>query len=264
MICVGIWWGVQSLGMPIVGKSAMAGALLHLAINFGGYLYSGGQLGSWWQKPEKSWHHFGSDCSARIGTNAAFQINLSADVWIASFLAAGAVSAYQIGTNLGMALLSMVGIPLASATFPKLTVARHDITEQRKVLDDALKWVFLLTIPAALVGAIWAEFWLILLFNAEGELLRLGTWVFRIVVLSLPAACAIPVLSRIFLANNDVKTPLRVTVVSLSIATAVAALLALVILPKDIAVLGLGIGTFLANVLSVILFWHAAHNYFRG
>jgi putative peptidoglycan lipid II flippase len=246
-----------------IGVAAVCGAILHFFSNFISYILSGGSLGWWWRKPVDRWKNFGSDFSARIGTNAAFQINLSADVWIASFLAAGAVSAYQIGTNLGMALLSIIGIPLASATFPKLTAAKGNKEAQKKVLSDSLKWIFLATIPAVLVGAIWAQFWLVFLFNADGELLRLGTWIFQIVVLSLPAACAIPVLSRVFLANDDTKTPLRVTVISLSIATGVAALLALVILPSEISVLGLGIGTFIANVLSALLFWHAARKYFQ-
>jgi putative peptidoglycan lipid II flippase len=262
-ICLGIWFGLEKHGLQVIGVSAVCGALLHLLMNFTAYFVSGGRLGWWWKKPVESWKNFGADCSARIGTNAAFQINLSADMWIASFLTAGAVSSYQIGTNLGMALLSMVGIPIASATFPKLTAARNNPIEQQKVLRDSLKWVFLATIPAALIGAIFAEFWLVFLFDAEGELLRLGKWIFQIVVLSLPAACAIPVLSRIFLANDDVKTPLRVTIIALSIATAVAALLALVILPKEISVLGLGVGTFLANILSALLFWRATKKHFQ-
>ena len=263
VICLGIWFGLRDYGLTAIGVAAVGGAILHFLSNFLAYLLSGGSLGWWWRKPIERWKNFGSDCSARIGTNAAFQINLSADVWIASFLAAGAVSAYQIGTNLGMALLSIIGIPLASATFPKLTAAKGNREVQKKVLLDSLKWIFLATIPAVLVGAIWAQFWLVFLFNADGELLRLGTWIFQIVVLSLPAACAIPVLSRVFLANDDTKTPLRVTVISLSIATATAALLALVILPSDISVLGLGIGTFIANVLSALLFWKAARKYFQ-
>lgn len=262
-ICLGIWFGLREYGFIAIGIAAVSGAILHFLSNCVAYFASGGRLGWWWRKPVESFKNFGSDCSARVATNAAFQINLSADVWIASFLAAGAVSAYQIGTNLGMALLSMVGIPLASAVFPKLTAAKGNKKEQKKVLYDALGWVFLATIPAVIIGAFFAEFWLIFLFNAEGELLRLGKWIFQIVVLSLPAACAIPVLSRIFLANDDVKTPLRVTIIALSIATGIAALLALVLLPKEIAVLGLGIGTFCANVLSALLFWGAARKYFQ-
>lgn len=262
-ICIGIWFGIEKYGLQIIGIAAVFGALLHLFSNLISYFFTEGRLGWWWRKPVDRWNNFASDCSARVGTNAAFQINLSADVWIASFLATGAVSAYQIGTNLGMALLSMVGIPLAAASFPKLTAARGDVPVQKKILRDSLAWVFLATIPAALVGAIWAEFWLVFLFDASGELLRLGTWIFQIVVLSLPAACAIPILSRIFLANDDVKTPLRVTIISLSIATAVAAFLALIVLPKDIAVLGLGVGTFIANVLSALLFWHAIHKHMK-
>lgn len=262
-ICLAIYLGLAEYGLRAIGVGAIAGALLHLLSNAAAYFFSSGKIGWWWHQPASAWQKFGLDFSARIATNAAFQINLSVDVWIASFLLAGGVSAYQIGTNLGMALLSMIGIPLASASFPKLTAAHGDKLLQKKILKDTLAWILLATIPAAIIGAVFAEFWLKLLFNADGELLRLGSWIFQIVVLSLPAACAIPVLSRVFLANDDTQTPLRVTVISLTLATAVAISLSLFILPEDIAAIGLGIGTFVANVSSILLFWIAAKRYFH-
>ena len=142
IICLGIYLGVAEYGLQAVGVAAIAGALLHLASNVIAYFIHGGELNFSWRKPVSAWNNFGSDCSARVATNATFQINLSVDVWIASFLAAGGVAAYQIGTNLGMALLSMVGIPLAAATFPKIefcyfhTIVHHKVVRvHRRSLD---------------------------------------------------------------------------------------------------------------------------------
>ncbi len=263
-ICLGIYLGVADYGLRAIGFAAISGAILHLATNTIAYFLRGESLGWWWHKPVSAWQNFGSDCASRVATNAAFQINLSVDIWIASFLAAGGVAACQLGTGLGMALLSMVGIPLSAATFPKLVAASNNKILQQKILNDTLKWVFLATIPAAIVGAVFAEFWLGFLFNAEGELLRLGSLIFQIVVISLPATCAIPVLSRVFLANDDTRTPLRVTLISISLATAVAISLSLFILPPEIAVLGLGIATFTANISSAVMFWIATRKYFRA
>lgn len=263
-ICLGIYLGIETYGLRAIGFAAISGATLHLITNAVAYFIHGGRLGWWWRKPVNAWQNFVSDCSARIATNAAFQINLSVDVWIASFLLVGGVAAYQLGTGLGMALLSMIGIPLASATFPKLAAAHNDKHLQKKILHDTLSWIFIATIPAAIIGAVFAEFWLTFLFNATGELLRLGTLIFQIVVLSLPAACAIPVLSRVFLANDDTRTPLRVTIISITIATAVAIALSLFLLPREIAAVGLGIATFVANLTSALLFWFAIRKYFRA
>ncbi len=253
-ICLGVYFFAGIWGLSSIGLFAILGAFLHLAINSLAYFWGGGKLGIFWKKPASAWQNFASDFSYRTLNNAAFQINQSADVWIASFLVAGSVSAYQIGANLGMALFSIIGLPIARATFPKLTNHKKNIAEQKKIIVDSLKWILLLTIPATFIGFVWAEFWLKFLFNLNGEILRMGTIVLRWVILSLPFAAVIPVFSRVFLANDDVKTPMKISATSLFIATITAYILALKILPPEKAVLGLAIGTFLANFLSANLF----------
>ena len=259
-ICIGVYFFAETWGLSSIGLFAILGALLHLIMNALAYFLSGGKLGFFWKKPLSAWSNFGSDLSYRTLNNAAFQINQSADVWIASFLTAGSVSAYQIGANLGMALFSIIGLPIARATFPKLTKHKNNLPRQKKILLDSLKWIWLLTIPATFIGFYWAEFWLSFLFNLDGEILRKGTLVLRLVILSLPFAAVIPIFSRVFLANDDVKTPMKISATSLFIATITAYVLALKILPAENAVLGLAIGTFLASFLSANLFaykiWH--------
>jgi peptidoglycan biosynthesis protein MviN/MurJ (putative lipid II flippase) len=153
-----------------------------------------------------------------------------------------------------MALFSIIGMPIASATFPKLTRNKNDLKKQKSTVKDALKWILLATIPATFIGFIWAEFWLSFLFNLDGEILRMGTIILRWVILSLPFAAIIPLFSRVFLANDDVVTPMKISIFSIFIATVTAAILSLKILPPEIAVMGLAIGTFIANSLSATLF----------
>ncbi len=253
-ICLGVYFFAGIWGLSSIGLFAILGALLHLIINSSAYFLTGEKIGIFWKKPVSAWNNFGKDFALRTTNNAAFQINQSADIWIASFLTVGSVSAYQIGANLGMALFSIIGLPIARATFPKLTDCKNNIEKQKKIVVDSLKWILLMTIPATFVGFIWADFWLSFLFNLDGEILRMGTIVLRWVVLSLPFAAVIPVFSRIFLANDDVVTPMKISATSLFIATITAYILALKIFSPGIAVLGLAIGTFLANFLSAILF----------
>jgi len=78
--------------------------------------------------------------------------------------------------------------------------------------------------------------------------------VFFWTVISLPLTCVLPLLARVFLANDDTVSPLYATIISLVVATSTAAYLSLVYLPKDQAILGLALGNFVANTLGFILF----------
>jgi len=218
---------------------------------------------SFWKKPVRAWKKFTSDFAYRSANNAAFQINQSADVWIGSFLIAGSIGAYQIGTNLAFASFTVIGLPLASATFPKLTAAKSDPARQQKIVRDTLRWIALITIPIAIVTAGGAEFWLKFLFHADGELLRLGTPVLRLIAISTPVACAIPLLSRVYLANGDTRTPMIFSAISIATATATAAVLSLRVLPAETAILGLAIGTVVANVFSATLFGVGIWKFFK-
>lgn len=253
-ICAGIFFWAGSFGMEAVGWAAVAGASVHLLVNVVAHFLGKQSLTFAWKKPRRAWQKFTSDFSFRTANNAAFQINLSADIWIGSFLIAGSIGAFQLGMNLAFASFTVVGIPLASAAFPRLTQAKRDPAEQKKIVRDTLRWIAILSVPAALALAIGANFWLRFLFGVDGELLRMGTPLLQIMALSVPFACAIPLLSRVYMANDDVRTPMKFSAISIGLATATAAVLSLVILPDETAVLGLAIGTVVANLLSAILF----------
>ena len=261
-ICVGLYLWRDQFGLLTVGIAAVIGAFVHLLVNMNtsrigvrDKLFVVKDKIEWvWGKPKKAWKNFKSDFIFRVTNNAAFQINQSADVLIGSFLAVGTVGAFSIGTNLGSVLLSIVGMSIANSAFPKLTHARADTVLQKKILLESLGWVLLFTIPVTIIGSIFPEIILKILFHLEGESLRMATVVFRWTVLSMPFMCAIPVLARVFLAGGDAKTPMKITSFTLLVSTGTAAILALRVLPPEHAIWGLAIGNFTSSVLSAIIF----------
>ncbi|MCF7905855.1 oligosaccharide flippase family protein [Candidatus Gracilibacteria bacterium] len=253
-ICAGLYFWRDTFGLFTVGIAAVSGAFVHLLVNMNTFFVQQNKVEWVWKKPAEAWKKFTSDFVFRVTNNAAFQINQSADILIASFLAVGTVGAFSIGTNLGSVLLSIVGMSIANSAFPRLAQAKEDTQTQRKVLGSSLGWILFFTIPVAIVGAMFPEIILRILFRLEGESLQMATIVFRMTVLSLPAMCVIPVLARVFLASGDAKTPMKITSFSLLIATGLAAVLALKVLPPESAIWGLAIGNFVASVLSAGIF----------
>ncbi len=255
-IVFGIYIFSDQFGLNVIGYSALFGAIIHLFANMLHFYFSGEKIKFHWKKPRQVWKKFQQDFWRRVFNNAAFQINQTVDVWVASFLMTGAVTAFSIGTNFGHVLLSIVGMSIANSAFPKLSKAKNNKDKQTKILNHSIKWILLWTIPFALIGAVGADFLLAFLFGLSGPVLEMGRTVFFWTVISLPFACLIPIFSRVFLANDDTTTPLYINLFSLTVATSLAAILALKILPTDKAILGLAYGNFTANVLGATLFYY--------
>lgn len=278
-LCLGLLYWHEPLGLISVGYGAILGATSHLFVNFWGVLQpsnnchpeldSGSIQSPIVRKnkitlknslltlsPAHAWKNFRSDFCARVLNGSAFQINQTIDVIIASFLVAGSISAFSLGTALGHFLLSIVGFSVAKVLFPALSEAKHNWKAQTRILRKGMVLILGLTIPASLLALGVSEWLLETFLTLSGEKLRLTNIVFVWTVASLPAACLCPLLSRAFLANNDTKTPLRSAIIGLTIATIVAVILSLYILPPASAILGLAIGNFIANYLNAgLLGW---------
>ena len=254
IICIILFYIRDRFGIATTGIAAMIASCFHLVITMSCFFRNGGTIGLFWQKPASTWKNFKGDFFRRVMNNAAFQINQTADVIIASFLMAGSVASFSLGSNLGHFLLSVLGYSSANAAFPRLAEKKHDHPQQLQIIWGSGKWILLFSIPGALVCALFPELILQIIFGLEGEALQRTKTVFFWTVISLPAGCFIPLLARFFLANDDTKTPLFITSFSLIIATTLAAVLSLYILPKETAILGLALGNFTANYLSAGLF----------
>jgi len=247
----------DQFGILIVGYGAIAGALLHLMLTASVSFFQGKRIKRVWLKPVAAWRNFWPDFGRRVFNNAAFQINQTVDLWIASFLVLGSVTSFTLGTALGHFLLSVLGMAVANVAFPRLAKVKNQRPEQLKIIKQSTGHILLLAIPFSLLCAVLAEPILQLLFGLEGSRLAMTRTVLWWTVISLPFACLIPLFSRYFLANDDTVTPMWINVISLTIATVLAAILSLKVFSGEGAILGLALGNFTANILSATLFFLA-------
>jgi len=244
----------DQFGILIVGYGAIFGSLLHLLLTSLVSFVKGTKVHFSWLSPRHAWDNFWPDFGRRVFNNAAFQINQTVDLWIASFLLIGSITSFTLGTTLGHFLLSILGMAVANVAFPRLAKVKHQKVAQAGILRTSSLQILAFAIPFSLLCAFLAEPILQLLFNLEGTRLAMTKTVFWWTVISLPFACLIPLFSRFFLANDDTSTPMWINIISLTIATTLAAILALKVFPADQAILGLALGNFTANTLSCGLF----------
>lgn len=254
MICLSVYGFGQHFGLWVVGIGAAVGAGMVFLMYLMFYLFEGGTFSLSWMTPKKSWHHMGRDFLARVGVNATFQINQTLDIIIAGFLALGSVTAFTLGSQLGHVLLTVLGLPLANSAFPLLSETKHNLPRQKRILIKTCAGMLAISVPLSLAGFVLGKWLLELIFALEPDALRATWYVFSWTVVSLPLACLLPLFSRVFLAHGDTRTPLIVSGISLSVATALAAYLCFVVLPSPVALVGLGVGNAVANTLSALLY----------
>ncbi len=149
--------------------------------------------------------------------SSVVQINLMLDMLIASFLAAGSISWLYYSDRLMEFPLGMVGIALGTVILPNLAeqYARRSPQEFAATLDWALRWVLVVTLPAAIGLLLLAEPLLATIFYG-GEF---GAEDVHMAAISLMAFApgligfvAVKVLAPAYFARQDTRTPVRIGV----------------------------------------------------
>jgi putative peptidoglycan lipid II flippase len=256
---IGIIVGAVLL-VPAIGEMGLAwgvviGAALHLIVQASVALRIGVE-----RLPAPSFRHAGvrrilTLMIPRTLGLAVTQINLVVIIAIASTLAVGSVTVFNLATNLQTVPIGIIAISFAVAAFPSLSraAAANDNTELKRVLGSTARKIIFLILPAT------AAF---LILRAQIVRLILGEGVFDwddtlrtahvlgIMASSLLAQALVPLLARTFYALQDTWTPLWVGLI------AEAANVALAILLRDeFGILGLATAFSVAAWLSMFLLW---------
>lgn len=185
------------------------------------------------------------------------QINLFADVIIASFLPEGAVSHLYYADRLNQLPLGTVGIAVGTALLPMLSraVAAEDAKQIEGLFNRALEACFIFALPAALALGAAAKPIIYTLFQ-HGAFTHEDAIVTANVLtgyaVGLPAYIAGKVFATACYARQDTKTP--VIVAALSVGFNVAAALTL-IFGFGLGVAGIATATGLAGWLQIGLMW---------
>jgi putative peptidoglycan lipid II flippase len=148
------------------------------------------------------------------------QINLLIDTLIASFLVTGSISWLYYSDRLVEFPLGVFGIALATVIMPSLSAdhARGMPIAYNRTLDWALRWVFLISVPAGCGLAILAAPSLAALFQYGSfrELdVHMAARSLMAFAAGLPAYVLIKVLSSAYFARQDTRTPVRAGVIAM-------------------------------------------------
>ena len=148
------------------------------------------------------------------------QVNLLVDTVIASFLQTGSISWLYFSDRLVEFPLGVFGIALATVILPSLS-AEHtgsDNVAFNKTLDWALRWVFIVSLPAAaglmLLGA--PLLTTLFQYNEFSQFdVQMAARSLVAYAVGLPAFILIKVLSSGFFSKQDTKTPVKVAVIAM-------------------------------------------------
>lgn len=162
-------------------------------------------------------------------SSGAQQLNLFISQSIASFLP-GAVSILSYADRLYQLPLSLIGVTFGTILLPELSkiYKKKDYTEANFLQNKAIKIAFAISIPAML-GLLTLSQPIIHLIYERGEFSSNDTFLTANALAAfsfgLPAFVLAKILTPIFYANLDTKTPFKITVYSLVINTTLNILL---------------------------------------
>ena len=191
---------------------------------------------------------------ALLGVSVS-QISLLINTIFASFLPSGSVSWLYYADRLMEFPAGLLGAALGTILLPSLarSHADNDRSEFSALLDWGLRLTFLLTLPAALALALLAVPLLATLFNygafQADDVLKSSDALVAYSV-GLTGLILVKVLAPGFYARQDVRTPVKIALVTL---VATQAMNAAFIVPLQHAGLALSIG--LASCLNAALLW---------
>jgi len=245
---IGLSWGVF-----------LAGALQFLLQL--PFLYREGLL----PRPRLSWRlknqHDGRDGVLKVfrlmlptilGSSVA-QINLLVSTFLASFLATGSVSWLYYSDRLMEFPLGVFGIAIATAILPRLS-AHHSNASSKDfstLMDWALRWAVLISLPASVALILLAKPILVTLFQYgefTGQDVNMSSASLVAFALGLLPLVLVKVLAPGFYARQDTLTPMRIGMLAVAIN-----LVASIALVNILAHVGLALSTTIAAFVNASL-----------
>jgi putative peptidoglycan lipid II flippase len=217
--------------------------------------------------PRWNWHHPGVQRVCKLMVPALFgvsvsQINLMMDSILASFLPTGSVAWLYYSERVSELPLGIFGVAIATVILPSLS--RSHIAESPKEFSATLDWAIrlnlLIGLPAALALIVLATPILSTLFE-HGETtardIMMSAWSLRAYAVGLIGFMMIKVLAPGFYSRQDLKTPVRIAVISVVVAQIMNISFMLFFKQFGMGHLGLALATALAAYVNSGLLFRA-------
>ena len=144
------------------------------------------------------------------------------ELWLASFLASGAVAALFSAQRVYLVAIGLLGTSVAVAELPELSRLGQRVEQEfRRRLGSAFMGMSFLTVPAT-IGLLTTGFFVIGTILRTGQFGRLENWLVYLVlcayVLGLVATTTSRLLQNVLFSRSDTSTPARVSMARLVVA----------------------------------------------
>ncbi len=241
-------WGIYGLAYGVV-----FGAFLHLLIQAPTLFTLGFRYRFFINLKSNKLRKIGRLMVPRLMSLGILQINLLVITIIASTLESGSLSVFNLANNLAFFPIGIFGISFAVAAFPALSVHVKNSELFIKTFSKTFRNILFFIVPSTVI-----------LMTLKAQIIRVifGTgrfdWNDTIMTLqtleyfaiSLFAQATIPLLSRMFFAQEDSKTPFM-----LGLASAILNIVLSYYLSIKMGVGGLALAFSIASIFNFILLW---------
>lgn len=246
-------WGIYGLAWGVV-----IGAFFHMVIQLPTVVNLGFKYKLSFGFKNKNIRKVSIMMIPRTMSLAISQINLVVITMIASTLAAGSLTIFNLANNLQSFPIGIFGISFAIAAFPTLSAVAFQRKELVKNFSNTVRQILFFMVPATvLLITLRAQIIRVILgsgnFDWQDTLLTIDTLGFF--AISLFAQGLIPLLIRMFYARHNSKTPFIIGLVS-----AFANVILSLYLAPRMGVAGLALGFSIANILNFVLLWLFLHS----
>ncbi len=253
-IIAGALWLVPIMGASGLAWGVVLGAFLHMFIQIPAVR----SLGFRWRLfyinlKEKSFKEIIKMMVPRTLSLAITQINLLVITIIASTLDSGSLTVFNFANNLQSFPVGIFGISFAVAVFPTLSVAAFDNTKLIKNFSYTFRQILFFIIPSTVLFiTLRAQLVRVIFgtgqFSWQDTILTIDTLGFF--ALSLFAQATIPLLTRVFYARHNSKTPFFVGLISV-----VVNIFLSLFFGRRMGVAGLALAFSLSSILNFIILW---------
>lgn len=252
-IIIGALYFVNIWGLAGLAWGVVLGSFLHFVIQLPtvynlGFRYRA--IISW---RDKSIRKIAVMMVPRTMSLAISQINLVVITVIASSLESGSLTAFNFANNLQAFPVGIFGISFAIAAFPVLAENANNYQKLTSNFSKTMRRILFFVVPATvLIVALRAQIVRVVLgtgnFDWRSTFMTMDALGFF--ALSLFAQATIPLLTRMYYAKHNSKTPFYFGLISIAVNIVLS-----IYFGKSMGVAGLALAFSIANIINFILLW---------
>lgn len=252
------WLGIYGLAV-----GALFGSILFLGVQIPGLRFVGVSYRPRLDVGHAGVHSVGRLMGPRTVGLAVTQINFIVTLYLASGIAGG-VAALNYAWLLTMLPLGVFAMAISTAVFPSLAAqgAADDLARLRDTVQDSLRFILFLTIPAS-VGLVVLSPDVVRLVFQRGEFTSVSTAMtsdaLRFYAIGLLGMASVEIVTRAFYALRDTATPVKIAALGVVLNLTLG-----LILVRVIGLRGLALATAGASTVEAIVLLYLAERRVTG